>query len=319
MSFKFCLAAVASIVAFGVFPAFGGAAETAEVVDFEAILRRPVQIEFADTPLSDVADYFASKFEINILLDAKGLADAAVESSAPVTLSLRKPVSFEAALRLILEQFDLDFVIQDEVLKITSKKKADEILTTKVYKVGDLLGRKPRSVSFGLASQRVEPLLIVLTSNVLPDSWDANGGPGSISQLDTSLVITQTRVAHRETAQVLAELRAELSKTAAAATASSELVTNAYNVGHADGDQTAVAIKTAVEPTAWVERGGKGTISTISKTRTFATKEGENSETTYVLVIRQTEALHDRVCDLLEEVGIPRPGMMGGQSGQAAP
>ena len=50
-----------------------------------------------------------------------------------------KGISLRSALRLILEEFDLTYVVQDEVLKITSKEKADEILTTRVYPVADLV------------------------------------------------------------------------------------------------------------------------------------------------------------------------------------
>ena len=55
-------------------------------------------LEFADTPLSDVVDYIKNKHEIEIQLDPKGLTDAAVDPSAPVTrsvkgISLRTPCS----------------------------------------------------------------------------------------------------------------------------------------------------------------------------------------------------------------------------------
>ena len=80
MSRLFCLAAL-------VFVGLAGSAlaadepEVASTADFEAILRRPVKVEFVDTPLSDVMDFFANKFDVNIILDSKGLADAVVKSS----------------------------------------------------------------------------------------------------------------------------------------------------------------------------------------------------------------------------------------------
>ena len=82
--------------------------------------------------------------DINVQIDRKSLADAAVDLSAPVTISLRKPIPLESALHLILGEFDLTFTIQDDVLKILNKEQADEILTTKVYAVSDLLDRGPR-------------------------------------------------------------------------------------------------------------------------------------------------------------------------------
>jgi len=101
-------------------------------------LGNSTDLEFADTPLSDVVDFIKNKHEIEIQLDSKGLTDAAVDPSAPITRSV-KGISLRSALRLILEEFDLTYVVQDEVLKITSKEKADEILTTRVYPVADLV------------------------------------------------------------------------------------------------------------------------------------------------------------------------------------
>ena len=48
-------------------------------------LGNTTDLEFADTPLSDVVDYIKNKHDIEIQLDSKGLTDAAVDPSAPVT------------------------------------------------------------------------------------------------------------------------------------------------------------------------------------------------------------------------------------------
>ncbi len=153
----------------------------AEVPDFAAILKQPVKFDFDQIALSEVADFFADHFDINVQLDSKGLADAAIDPSAPFTRTLRKPISFAAALHLIFGEFDLTFVVDNEVLLITSKEKADEILTTRVYPVGDLLGLKAVTIrpGKGISSPWV-PLINLIRSTIQPDSWDDNGGPGSI-------------------------------------------------------------------------------------------------------------------------------------------
>ena len=175
------IAATAGSGAAGTITASGGGgtvvlsdSRAVAAAQIETALRQPVSLEFTNTPLSKVVDFCGNKFDIDIRLDAKGLTDAAVDPAAPVTFATRKPISFESALRLILEEFDLTFVTQDEVLKITSKEKADDILTTKVYYVGDLVRRRrDASPSFG-------PLMNMITSTIQPDSWEDNGGPGSI-------------------------------------------------------------------------------------------------------------------------------------------
>jgi hypothetical protein len=44
-----------------------------------------------------------------------------------------------SALKLMLEPHELTYVIQDEVMQITTVTKADEKLTTRVYPVADLV------------------------------------------------------------------------------------------------------------------------------------------------------------------------------------
>jgi type II secretory pathway component GspD/PulD (secretin) len=274
------------------------AAETVPAVDFDAILRRPVKVEFADTPLSDVADFFAAKFDINVQLDAKGLADAAVDSAAPVTISLRKPVSFEAALQLVLENFNLTFVVQDEVLKITSKEKADEILTTKVYAVEDLLDRGPRR-------NYNDGLIETITSTIQPDSWDDNGGPGSISRVASTLVIAQKWDVHKELRDLFAMLRAELPKRAptenAQAPKSDEAATVVYKLHHAVGQETAAAIMTITDPASWQTKDTG--ISVVKMKSVVHTAQGDEDRSWDALVVRQTESVQNKVQEFLGELG----------------
>ena len=99
----------------------------------------------------------------------------------------------------MLDEFDLTWVILREMVAITSKEKADEVLTTKVYPVSDLIGSPP---NFG-------PLMNIITGTIRPDSWDDNGGPGGIYPCPTGslLVISQKREVHEEIAELLVSIR----------------------------------------------------------------------------------------------------------------
>ncbi|HVU88269.1 MAG TPA: hypothetical protein VHD36_13195 [Pirellulales bacterium] len=276
-------------------------ASVADPVDFEALLRRPVQVEFADTPLADVIDYFGKKFEINIRVDPKGMTDAAVDPSAMVTLSLRKPVSLEAALRLVLEEFDLDFTVQDEILKITSKEKADEILTTKVYSVGDLLDRGPRR-------SVIDNLINTITSIVQPDTWDDNGGPGSITRVASTLVISQKYDVHKEIKELLAMLRAELPKRAENAAAHpnpDEVTTMVYRLDSAGGQDMAVALATILDPDS-LQTGGIAVVK-------MKGPRGDEDRSWDALVVRQKASNQEKVQEVLSELG--RLGHPGGMMG----
>ncbi len=278
-------------------------AERVETVDFEAILNRPVKPEFAETPLTDVMHFFADQFDINIVLDAKGLTDAAVDPAAPVTFSLRKPVSLRAALRLILEEFDLTFVPQHEVLLITSDEKADEVRTTEVYYVGDLLG-----------ARKWGPLMHLITTNCSPDSeWGS--GPGIIDSFPEgeALVFSQSAEVHREVRELLAKLRAELQEhNLAKRSEANEPVTRAYALRTTSGEQTAEALKKLLAPQSWKENGGQGEICVINRVYEATAQRGSyNSD---VLVVRQTADVHKQIDEVLTAgtLGAMGGGGMGG-------
>ena len=101
-------------------------------------LNAPTQMEFIDTPLSDVIEYLKDLHGIEIQLDKKKLEELGVASDTPITRSL-KGVTFRSALRLILHELDLTYLVDNEVLLITTQEAADQKLKTKVYPVADLV------------------------------------------------------------------------------------------------------------------------------------------------------------------------------------
>ena len=103
-----------------------------------AALLDKTDIDFTEQPLSDVIEYLKTRHEIEIQLDSKALADAGVGSDTTVTRSI-KGITLRSALKLLLGELDLTYVIKDEVLMITTKTEAENILSTKVYPVADLV------------------------------------------------------------------------------------------------------------------------------------------------------------------------------------
>jgi hypothetical protein len=261
--------------------------------DLEAILRAPTRFQFDETPLADAINYLADQHNVDIQLDQKGLTDAAVDSQAPVTKSLRKPIALESGLHLILDDFDLTFVIEDEMLKITSTERADVVLTTKVYPVGDLVTR-PRGWM---------PLMNIITATIQPDSWDDNGGPGTIQPfaLGGLLIVSQKRDVHSELRDLLAAMRAELARPKDATDTTPKVVTAVYHLGGASAEQTAEAIKKLVAPTSWQGQRGEGELSAIS--RNVAQKNGAD-----LLLVRQTEDVQSQIQDLLAEFNVDVQG-----------
>lgn len=178
----------------------------------EQTLAEPTQLEFIETPLTDVVDFLMDYHDIQIQLDEKALADAGIEKRTPITANL-KGLSLRSALNLILRQQDLTFSVRDEVLLITTPEASQGRLITRVYPVGDLLG--PGRAAAGVDSPASEfdfdALIEVITSTVRRESWNEVGGPGSIApaklQDVPTLVIAQTYQVHHGIAELLRQQR----------------------------------------------------------------------------------------------------------------
>jgi len=103
-------------------------------------LKEPTEISFVDTPLRDVIDYLKDYHHIEIQLDTAAMKDAGADPDGQVTKNI-KGISLRSALKLLLEDSKLTYVIHNEVLLITTPEKAtsDDYMTTKVYPVADLV------------------------------------------------------------------------------------------------------------------------------------------------------------------------------------
>ena len=103
-----------------------------------AALDDQTTINFADTPLTDVVDFLSRTHEIPIILDVVAIEEAGLLVDEPVNLTLAG-VTLQSALKIMLSEFELTYVIEDEVMKVTTVEVANEKLSTRVYPVGDLV------------------------------------------------------------------------------------------------------------------------------------------------------------------------------------
>jgi hypothetical protein len=101
-------------------------------------LKDPVTMEFVETPLSDVIDFLKDYTGVNIVLDKPALEEEGINSDTPVSIHVQS-IALKSALKILLGQYNLTFLIKDDVLQITSKVNADNELIHKVYPVADLV------------------------------------------------------------------------------------------------------------------------------------------------------------------------------------
>ena len=89
---------------------------------------------------------------------------------------------------------------------ITTPEEAESRLTTKVLDVSDLVVCRDKDDELW---DDYDTLIDVITSTIMPTTWDQVGGPGSITgaSLGTAkvLIVSQTQDVHEEIATLLAE------------------------------------------------------------------------------------------------------------------
>ena len=86
----------------------------------------------------EVIDEIRQLIEINIVIDKLGLEEVGATTNSPVSIDLNG-IKLKSILNLMLEPLDLDYTIQDDVLKITSTIRQQGRLITATYPVADLV------------------------------------------------------------------------------------------------------------------------------------------------------------------------------------
>lgn len=104
----------------------------------EDALQLPTEVDFVEVPLTDAIEYLKDLHGIEIQLDRYALAEDGLRTDIPITRGF-KGISLRSALRVILADFDLTYVVQDDVLLITTQERARNTRKTKVYAIGDLM------------------------------------------------------------------------------------------------------------------------------------------------------------------------------------
>jgi hypothetical protein len=168
-----------------------------------AALNTPISVNFKGDKFQDVIEYLATVTNQPILLDKQDAKDASIDYDSPVNLSV-KGVTVRTVLRKILAEYGLTFVVKEETIQIVSVQKAREMMTTRAYPVADLItfsnfgnfGGVP-ATAFDIMVNTAR-LIDTIQQTVDPQSWQINGGPGSIyfDAGTMSLVVRQSAEVH---------------------------------------------------------------------------------------------------------------------------
>ena len=104
-------------------------------------LESTTTLEFPGNPLRDVLEYISIIHNFPIIIDEEELSNEGVTPDEEINLVLTD-IRLRSAMKIMLENVagvELAYVIEDEVMKITTKLVADDKMQTRVYPVADLV------------------------------------------------------------------------------------------------------------------------------------------------------------------------------------
>jgi general secretion pathway protein D len=242
-----------------------------------------VKPSFRNQPLAAVLAALAKQADVPIHLDMVGLEQEAVTSDTLVTLSLdSQQISLKSALKLLLEPLHLRYVVQDEVLKITSPGLVKGVYYSVTYQVGDLVKPIPNFSSDGLG---IEGALSKGYSQALRSSLSVQVEPPRDALNRAARADSGAGVE----AGSLAQLQGRGNGPATGGMPAVPFGPAAAGGGQADFQSLIDLIQNPVGgPGAWADGGGNGAI------RPF--------DTNLSLVVSQTQEVHEEIADLLEQL-----------------
>jgi hypothetical protein len=175
----------------------------------ENTLDRLITVDADKVPLDRWLDELARRECLNIVLDQKSLHDVGLDAQiAEVTIRLRD-IPMRSALSLVLRQFDLAWIIDNEVMLVTTPEEANRE-STRLYNVTELIPGPA-----GDRGRDFEPLFEAIVSTVAPTTWEFSGPvpiPVVVVPGADLAIIDQVQDVHREIDGFLRQLRAVVRK-----------------------------------------------------------------------------------------------------------
>ncbi len=182
-----------------------------------AALDSRLDLSVVGEDLSEFLQQVEDALQFDVELDTKALDVVGIGGDTPITAEL-SDISLRSALRIVLRDLELTYMISDEVLLITTQEEADASLVVRVYEVGDLVvpEQVPSPVvnpyyGSGVVAADFDSLIELITTTIAPDRWDEGTGSGSVCGMQFGdkfvIVLPQTEDVHDQIEDLLKKLR----------------------------------------------------------------------------------------------------------------
>ena len=294
--------------------------QLAAVRKIEQALDQMTELHFTQTPLEEVVRYLAATHAIPIVIDRRSFDEVGLGTDVPVTFSL-KGITLRQALRHMLRELDLTYVVRHEVLKITTPEECECAVSTLIYPVPDFMASSSQAGAARPERPGLAGLTTLIQTAIWPDSWDEVGGQGAVESVEPwgVLIISHTDEMHEQIAALLRTARQAHQSTPAGPIGvvgasgsmgslpadNQRLALRLYTPPALDFDQLSQAIQGTVAPGTWGSAPNQGAIFPVGNR----------------LLIRQDPAVHTEIAEFLDALrpppSSPAYGGMGGMGGMS--
>ncbi len=256
--------------------------ETNNTIKVRQALDKRLDFAYVETPLTTVAADLRQRLSIEVQIDRKALANGGIGVDTPVTRAT-EGLTARQGLKLLLGAAGMTFVIDDDVLLITTQEAANLRQVVRVYAVGDLA-----------EEDELGDLKDVITTTIAPSFWPEGTGPIPFAEVTPfrALVFLQTADVHDEIEALLTNMRKVIAARKALPAEPDDIMLEVYKVlspgpnqKPAPAVELVALIKDQIEPQSWDDAAGKGYIRAV----------GDN------IVIKHTASVHRQVAKLLEK------------------
>ena len=215
-------------------PEFG--TYSAEYLACLSTLQKPVSVNFANTPLSDVIEFLSRSTKSRIFIDTVSLEEEGLQVDEPVGFTMNGQ-SLATTLRLMLAPLELTTDIRSGEIFVTTIEMANEHLHSVVYDIRKI--HEPQEL--------VDAVMFLTDGNW--EQVDGLGGTLSVTE-NGLLIVRQTDSVHRQIASILNLHNGQPSKTGTRPVKRT-LETRFYRVPSETAEDLITALPSFVAPDTW--------------------------------------------------------------------
>jgi general secretion pathway protein D len=250
--------------------------------DIQRKMEDRVKVNYKERPLGEVLDDLNQMTGIPIVMDNRALAQIRVTPTDPVSLSVPNGVPLRSALNLMLRDLDLTYVIENDVLNITSFEAKRSKVYPVTYRVTDLVTPIPN-----FTSSYEDGLAGALRSAYQMSNPQTDVQLMPVSSMELAQGSANTMQPSKMAPTMLGQYAGMGSQGSFGAGGSSMGGRNGGG-SFADFQSLISLIETTVVPDTWESLGGPSTMAEYPQNLS--------------LVISTTSDVHDQIADLLESL-----------------